>query len=240
MNNFISDHTPKFFLTRWLHLSRLKILSLLLPLAVQAAPDFTAIAVKGGGLWPQIQCAADGTLLAFGYNAAAHTTLPGDVDALASGMDDAANERGKRQPNDVRAFRSADFGKTWTKTGTFPARVGGGLKPYPFGSIVRGADSRLQTVVYSADEKHANAEAAWLMTSRDDSRSWQESGKIADGIDESVVLPPAEKNWLCVGRTSHSPARCSAPAANTPVTKPGNSHRSILPRLVNRRYFHRK
>ena len=272
---------PKFFLTRWLHLSRLKILSLLLPLAVQAAPDLTAIAVKGGGLWPQIQCAADGTLLAFGYNAAAHTTLPGDVDAwassdggktwslrataaarpdpqanmchwasgigatgdvlvLASGMDDAANERGKRQPNDVRAFRSADFGKTWTKTGTFPARVGGGLKPYPFGSIVRGADSRLQTVVYSADEKHANAEAAWLMTSRDDSRSWQESGKIADGIDESVVLPLAEKNWLCVGRTSHSPARCSAPAANTPFTKPGNSHRSILPRLVNRRYFHRK
>ena len=100
-------------------------------------PDFTVIVVKGGGLWPQIQFAADGTLLAFGYNAAAHTTLPGDVDGwastdggktwalretaaarpdksanmchwasgfyangellvLASGMDDAANERGRR------------------------------------------------------------------------------------------------------------------------------------------------
>ncbi len=213
-----------------------------------STPDFTAVAVKGGGLWPQIQCAADGTLLAFGYNAAAHTTLPGDVDAwvssdggmtwtlrataaarpdekanmchwasgigatgdvlvVASGMDDAANEHGKRQPNDVRVFRSANFGKTWTKSGTFPARVGGELKPYPFGSIVRGADGSLRTVVYSADEKHANAEAAWQMTSRDDGRSWQESGKLADGINETVLLPlAAAKHWLCVARTSNKPA----------------------------------
>ena len=210
-------------------------------------PDFTSIVVKGGGLWPQIHGAPDGTLLALGYNAAAHTTLPGDVDAwassdggktwslrataaerpdakanichwasgvstkaellvLASGMDDAANERGKRQPNEVRVFRSADFGRTWTKTGTYPARVGGGLKPYPFGSIVRGVEGSLRTVVYSADEKHANAEAAWQMTSRDDGRSWRESGKIADGINETVLLPLTEKSWLCVGRTSNRPA----------------------------------
>lgn len=220
---------------------------LLLPLAVQAAPDFTAVVVKGGGLWPQIQCAADGTLLAFGYNAAAHTTLPGDVDAwvssdagttwnwrataaerpaqsanychwasgigatgdvlvLASGMDDAANERGKRQPNDVRVFRSGDFGKAWTKTGTFPARVGGALKPYPFGSIVRSAGGSLRTVVYSVDETHANAEAAWQMTSSDDGRTWQESGKIGDGINETVLLPLAGKSWLGVARTSNRPA----------------------------------
>ena len=42
-------------------------------------PDFTSIVAKGGGLWSQIQCAPDGTLLAFGYNAAAHTTLPADI-----------------------------------------------------------------------------------------------------------------------------------------------------------------
>ena len=215
--------------------------------ATPLTPDFTVVVVKGGGLWPQIQTAPDGTLLALGYNAAAHTTLPGDVDAwastdggrtwnlqataaarpaktanychwasglsakgdvlvVASGMDDAANEEGRRAPNDVRVFRSADFGKTWASTGTFPARVGSGLKPYPFGSIVHGADGSLRTVVYSVDEKHANAEAAWLMASRDEGRSWQTSEKIADGINETVLLPLAERGWLCVARTSNRPA----------------------------------
>ena len=125
---------------------------------------------------------------------------------VASGMDDAANEEGRRAPNDVRVFRSEDFGKTWTNTGTFPARVGSGLKPYPFGSIVHGADGSLRTVVYSVDEKHANAEAAWLMASRDEGRSWQTSGKIADGINETVLLPLAGRGWLCVARTSNRPA----------------------------------
>ena len=215
--------------------------------ATPLTPDFTVVVVKGGGLWPQIQTAPDGTLLALGYNAAAHTTLPGDVDAwastdsgrtwnlqataaarpaktanychwasglsakgdvlvVASGMDDAANEEGRRAPNDVRVFRSEDFGKTWTNTGTFPARVGSELKPYPFGSIVHGADGSLRTVVYSVDEKHANAEAAWLMASRDEGRSWQTSGKIADGINETVLLPLAGRGWLCVARTSNRPA----------------------------------
>lgn len=213
-----------------------------------SVPDFTAVAVKGGGLWPQIQSAADGTLLSFGYNAAAHTTLPGDVDVwassdggktwglrataaarpnaeanmchwssgigttgdvlvVASGMDDAANVGGKRHPNDVRVFRSADCGKTWMKTGTFPARVGGGLKPYPFGSIVRGTDGSLRTVVYSVDDSNGGAEAAWQMMSHDDGRSWQEGGKIADGINETVLLPLAKaQHWLCVARTSDRPA----------------------------------
>ena len=208
-------------------------------------PNFTSIVVKSGGLWPQIQGAPDGTLLALGYHAAAHTTLPADVDGwvsadggktwawrataaarpdksanychwasgfsakgellvVASGMDDAANERGRRAPNDVTVFRSADFGKSWTQGGTFPARVGGELKAYPFGSVVRGADDTLHTVVYTADAKQA--EAAWMMTSRDDGRSWDKGVKVADGINESVLLPLTSKGWLCVGRTSNKPA----------------------------------
>ena len=112
--------------------------------AADAPPtvEFSSVVAKGGGLWPQVQVLADGTLLAFGYNAAAHTTLPGDVDVwassdggktwsfrataaarpdananmchwasglsakgelivLASGMDDAANERGQRAQNEA-------------------------------------------------------------------------------------------------------------------------------------------
>lgn len=119
----------------------------------------------------------------------------------------------------IAAWKSAD-GYRWERmaaapvmsretvpyTGTFPARVGSGLKPYPFGSIVHGADGSLRTVVYSVDEKHANAEAAWLMASRDEGRSWQTSGKIADGINETVLRPLAGRGWLCVARISNRPA----------------------------------
>ena len=220
------------------------------PVAAQVetiTPEFTAIVAKDAGLWPQIQVTSDGTLLALGYNAAAHTTLPGDVECwgssdggqtwsqrgiaaprptadanychwasgfteknellvIASGMDDAANANGQRASNDVRVFRSTDFGKSWTPGGEFPKRLPGDLKPYPFGSIVRGHDESLHTIVYTVDEAHGNTESAWSMISRDAGLTWAEPLKIAEGINESVLLPLAGQDWLCVARTSNRPA----------------------------------
>ena len=75
-------------------------------------------------------------------------TTKNELLVVVSGMDDAANKLGMRRPNAVRVFRSADFGKTWMMSGAFPAELPGGLKPYPFGSIVRGGDSSLRTLVY--------------------------------------------------------------------------------------------
>ena len=210
---------------------------------VPLTPDFTAVVVKGGGLWPQLHTAPDGALLAFGYNAPSHTTLPGDVDCwastdggrtwllrataaarphqtanychwasglteqgqlfvLASGMDDAANEQGQRKPNAVRVFCSGDSGKTWAAKGEFPVHLPGGLKPYPFGSIVTGSDHTLRTLVYTVDEDRKNAEAAWMMTSRDDGRSWGNPVKVADSINESVLVSLGGKSWLCLARTT--------------------------------------
>lgn len=210
-------------------------------------PRFVTLVTTGGGLWPQIQSAPDGALLALGYNAPAHTTLPADVDGwastdggktwglrgtaaarpepsanychwasgvaangdlvvLASGMDDAANEHGARRPNDVAVFRSTDFGAAWKKAGAFPAKLAGGLKPYPFGGIVRGADGSLRTLVYTVDDDRGNAEAAWMVTSTDDGLSWDTGVKVADSINESVLLPLGGKAWLCVARTSDRPA----------------------------------
>jgi photosystem II stability/assembly factor-like uncharacterized protein len=225
--------------------------ALLAALALVAARaeerNASAIVAKDGGLWPQVQVARDGALLAFGYNAAAHTTLPGDVDCwasadggktwslrataakrpashanychfatgiaangdvlvLASGMDHAASTDGKRAPNDAVIFRTGDSGRTWKKHGTFPNTIGGALKPYPFGGIVAAADKSLRTVAYTVDEKRGNAESAWLLTSRDDGRTWGDARKIADGINESVAVPCDGKTWLCVGRTSARPA----------------------------------
>jgi len=129
-----------------------------------------------------------------------------DLLVVASGMDDAANARGLRAPNDVRVFRSTDFGKSWGPGGEFPKRLPGELKPYPFGSIVRGHDGSLRTVVYSVDEARQNIESAWSMTSRDSGLTWAEPIKIAEGINESVVMPLSKNHWLCVARTSNKPA----------------------------------
>ena len=210
-------------------------------------PEFTSLVAADAGLWPQIQVTDDGTLLTFGYNAPAHTTLPADVECwsssdggktwakrgiaaprpatdanychwasgvigknellvIASGMDDATNAKGQRKPNDVRVFRSADAGATWNADGKFPLRMPGELKPYPFGSIVQGADGQLRILVYTSNEQSNNAEAAWIVTSSDRGQSWGDVRKLANGINESVLLPLPDKEWLCVARTSNKPA----------------------------------
>jgi hypothetical protein len=209
-------------------------------------PDFTTIVARDAGLWPHLQVTPDGTLLALGYNAPAHTTLPADVECwtsrdggrtwaslslaaprpaidanychwasgfteknellvVASGMDDAANAHGKRTPNDVRVFRSSDFGKSWLSGGDFPKQLPGGLKPYPYGSIVRGRDDSVRTAVYAVDATRQNTESAWTMTSRDAGRTWENPIRIAAGINESVLMPLGGREWLCVARTSNKP-----------------------------------
>jgi hypothetical protein len=52
--------------------------------ATSLEPNFTAVVVKDAGLWPQLQITDDGTLLAFGYNAPAHTTLPAEAQAMGT------------------------------------------------------------------------------------------------------------------------------------------------------------
>jgi hypothetical protein len=131
---------------------------------------------------------------------------PSEILIVVSGMDDAANTLGKRSPNDVRLFRSADAGVTWNPGDQFPLLMPGGLKPYPFGSIVQGADGELRTVAYTVDEGNNNAEAAWVVVSPDRGQTWREPTKLADGINESVLIPLAGKEWLCVARTSGKPA----------------------------------
>ena len=216
-------------------------------------PDFATAVVKGGGLWPQLHCAADGTLLALGYNAPGHTTLPGDVDCWAStdggqtwakrgtaaprpdkdanycdscsgfaangdlillsgGFEDAANAQGKRRPvMPTGVFRSADLGKTWKKEGDFPRELREGVEWRPYGTVVAAPDKTLRTVVYAYREKGKLEEfGGYMMTSRDDGRTWGEPAIIAEKINEGVLLPLAGEGWLCIMRTSEKPRRNSA------------------------------
>ena len=217
--------------------------------AVPLTPDFATVVVKGGGLWPQLHCAPDGTLLALGYNAPGHTTLPGDVDCWAStdggktwakrgtaarrpdqdanycdscsgfaangdlillsgGFEDAANAQGKRKPvMHTGVFRSADLGRTWKKEGDFPRELREGVEWRPYGTVVAAPDKTLRTVAYAYREKGKLEEyGGYMMTSRDDGRIWGEPAKIADKINEGVLLPLDGKGWLCIVRTSEKPA----------------------------------
>jgi hypothetical protein len=209
-------------------------------------PDFTSVVVKGGGLWPQLHCAPDGTLLALGYNAPGHTTLPGDVDCWASadggktwekrgtaaprphkdanycdscsgfaangdlmllsgGFEDAGNARGKRKPvMPLGVFRSADLGRTWKKEGNFPRELRAGVEWRPYGTVVPAPDKTLRTVVYAY--RGTEGFGGYMMTSRDDGRTWVEPVPIAEKINEGVLLPLAGKSWLCVARTTEKPA----------------------------------
>ncbi|MHB1461704.1 MAG: sialidase family protein [Armatimonadota bacterium] len=58
------------------------------PSLLRDAPEIPVmqrgIVTKQGGLWPTIGALPDGSLLALGYNAPGHTTLPGDVGAWRS------------------------------------------------------------------------------------------------------------------------------------------------------------
>jgi hypothetical protein len=214
--------------------------------ATPLTPDFTVVVVKGGGLWPQLHCASDGTLLALGYNAPGHTTLPGDVDCWASidggetwakrgtaaprpdkdanycdscsgfaangdlillsgGFEDAENAQGKRKPvKPIGVFRSADLGKSWKKEGDFPRELREGVEWRPFGTVSAAPDKTLRTVVYAY--RGTEEIGGYMMTSRDDGRTWGEPVIIADKINEGVLLPLDGKGWLCVARTTEKPA----------------------------------
>jgi Neuraminidase (sialidase) len=54
------------------------------PLWADESSAEVSLVVQNAGLWPQLHVATDGSLLAFGYNAPAHTTLPADIDCWAS------------------------------------------------------------------------------------------------------------------------------------------------------------
>lgn len=217
--------------------------------AAPLTPDFVVLAVKGGGLWPQLHLAPDGSLLALGHNSPGHTTLPGDEDCWAStdggrtwawrstaaprpnseanycdscsgfatngdlillsgGFEDAANTHGSRRPlKPIGVFRSADLGRTWKQEGTFPEGPSEGLLWRPYGTVVTASDKTLRTVAYAHTEKGKPADhGAYMLTSRDDGRSWGEPIKIGDKINEGVLLPLAGKSWLCIVRTTAKPA----------------------------------
>ena len=217
--------------------------------AAPRTPDFATVVVKGGGLWPQLHRAPDGTLLALGYNAPGHTSLPGDVDCWAStdggktwvkrgtaaprpdkdanycdscsgfaakgdlillsgGYEDAANAQGKRKPvMPIGVFRSADLGRTWKKEGDFPRELREGVEWRPYGTVVAAPDKTLRTVAYAYREKGKLEEfGGYMMTSRDDGRTWGGPAKIAERINEGVLLPLDGKGWLCIMRTTEKPA----------------------------------
>jgi len=130
----------------------------------------------------------------------------GDLLVIASGLDHADNQGGRRTPNDVVVRRSSDAGVTWRTAGTFPRRIQNEIKPYPFGGVVLAPDGSLRTLAYSVYGGTPKVESVWQFMSKDDGQTWNVATKVADGINEAVLLPTGTREWLCVSRTAARPA----------------------------------
>ncbi len=136
--------------------------------ATPLIPDFTTVVAKEAGLWPNIVCLPDGTLLAFGYNAPAHTTLPGDVDVWAS----------------------TNGGRSWTWRGAAARR------PMPTANYCHWASGMTKTgdvivVAGGLADPPAQKTLDFVMTfiSQDAGKTWEKRDVFPHKIKDSKIYP---------------------------------------------------
>lgn len=171
-------------------------------------------------------------------NVAAGMSTDGDMIVIASGY----GEVGQDKPFSERVLaahvcRSWDGARTWALTSELsPAPDGAHL--IPFGDVLVANDGSLRVLCYTAWK----AWATYMLTSRDEGRSWSEPVKIGEGINEGAPLHLGEGKWIAAIRTT-SPADCRLFASEDdgatwtdrgPVTEP-SQHPAHLLRLKDGR-----
>lgn len=145
-------------------------------------------------------------------NVAAGLAGNGDLIVLSSGW---SNEQQPGQPKkakfrdavlDVWVCRSADGGKTWTQTATFPPAPEGFHPLIPFGDIVIARDGSLRTTAYTTISKpgERRKRAVWIVRSDDDGRTWEVQAKIGEGANETSLFRWDDQTWLAAARTEQS------------------------------------
>jgi hypothetical protein len=130
-------------------------------------------------------------------NHASGLATNGDLIVLCSGW---TNEKqaGREKQKPFRdatlrplVCRSADGGRTWTRSAEFP--VPEKSQFIPFGPIAAGEDGTLHASCY-ANRK------AWHFRCDDDGRTWQPTSVIAEGYNETSLLHLGGKRWLAAAR----------------------------------------
>lgn len=134
-------------------------------------------------------------------NVAAGLAANGDLVVVASGyrrLGEKASWTERLLPAVV--YRSSDGGRAWTVSSELPTAPDE-QHMIPFGDIVSGGDGTLRVTCYTAGEVWAT----YMLSSRDDGRTWTGPVKVGEGINECAPLHLGEGRWLAAIRTN-SPA----------------------------------
>lgn len=136
-------------------------------------------------------------------NVAAGLATDGDMVVIASGY----GEIGADKPFSERVlvakvYRSWDGARSWIVTSDLPMAPDG-AHLIPFGDITVANDGSMRVLCYTAWKTWAT----YMLTSRDEGRSWAEPVKIGEGVNEGAPLHLGEGKWIAVIRTV-SPADC--------------------------------
>ena len=160
----------------------------------------------GGRLWQRRGTPARHEPRANRMNVAAGLARNGDLIVLASGWSDEVEPGRERlnHPGPLRArilhplvCRSGDGGRTWQVTKAFPTAPEGDPL-IPFGDVVAGAEGSLLAAAYDAKSDNA----AYLLRSSDDGRTWRRASVIGQGHNETALLYLGDGRWLAASRGS--------------------------------------
>ena len=148
-------------------------------------------------------------------NHAAGLACNGDLLVLCSGWTNLPQPpRPKQAPfRDavIRSWvmRSADAGRTWTKSDVFPATGSAEWTEHiPFGDIWQAQDGTLRTSCYQgqladpAKSSKTKGWRSWCFRSDDDGKTWQPQAIIGPTHNETDIFPLGGKSWLAAARTT--------------------------------------
>tara|TARA_B100000676_G_C18064745_1_gene840161 strand:+ start:36 stop:1139 length:1104 start_codon:yes stop_codon:yes gene_type:complete len=145
-------------------------------------------------------------------NHAAGVAHNGDFVVLCSGW---TNEKQPERPKQAAfrddilrswIMRSADGGRTWSRTEGFPAAEDGWTEHIPFGDIWKGANGVLHTACYQGEFRDPTKTTrtkgwrSWHFRSDDDGKTWKRGSIIGPRHNETAIFPLGEKRWLAAAR----------------------------------------
>ena len=165
------------------------------------------VSTDDGRLWEKRSAAAPGEPPGNRMDVAAGCAANGDLIVISSGWtpvlepgtDDPDFDFSTRQCLEPRVCRSADGGYTWERADTVTAPDDSEWC-IPFGDIVEGPDGL--AAAFYAGPRDDSRNAAWILRSTDDGRTWGDSSMIAaDDYNETDILHLGR--GALVGRMPH-------------------------------------
>jgi BNR repeat-like domain len=145
-------------------------------------------------------------------NLAAGLARNGDLIVLCSGWTDVPQpprpKQAKLRDGILRPWvcRSADGGRTWTRSPEFPAAEAGWSEHIPFGDIFVADDGSLRTSTYQgkfadpAKSTKTSGWRSWNLRSDDDGKTWGLVSIIGPKHNETALFHAGGQHWFAAAR----------------------------------------